>query len=213
MGYLVALADLALELGQPEAAALHLALVKAVRMEKGWNVLPEDLDIEQRVRQALAQPGLTWPELPQDSKGLEARCRQIWKEGQTRGLTFYAGTVKEASEQRKFTYIQPDGGGEDVFVLVRDLPRDCQTKGCRVRYALEKTFDRKKNREAWRAVHVSRLKEAWSSAFGCGGELDYPEPQQCHPQHDAQRRQGLGGGGLFATPQAESQHKERRGIR
>lgn len=160
LGYLVALADLALELGQPVAAALHLALVKAVRMEKGWKVPPEDLDIEQRVRQALAQQGLTWPELPQDSKGLEARCRQIWKEGRTRGLTFYTGTVKEAPEQRKFTYIQPDGGGEDVFVLVRDLPRDCQAKGCRVRYALEKTFDRKKNREAWRAVHVSRLKEA-----------------------------------------------------
>jgi tetratricopeptide (TPR) repeat protein len=159
LGYLMALADLAVKLNQPEVAALHVALVKAVRMEKGWKVSPEDLEAEQRVRQALAQQGSTWPDLPQDSKGLEARCRQIWKEGQTRGLTFYTGTLKEAPGQRKYTYIQPDGGGEEVFVLVRDLPRECQTKGCRVRYALEKTFDRKKNREAWRAVHVSRLKE------------------------------------------------------
>ncbi len=65
----MALADLAVKLNQPEVAALHVALVKAVRMEKGWKVSPEDLKLEQRVRQALAQQGSTWPDLPQASKG------------------------------------------------------------------------------------------------------------------------------------------------
>ncbi|MGB9800477.1 MAG: hypothetical protein ACPLUL_10325 [Thermanaerothrix sp.] len=140
MGYLMALADLALKLNQPEVTALHVARVQAVRMEKGWKVPPEDQEAEQRVRQALAEQVSTWPDLPQDSKELEARCRQIWKEGQTRGLTFCTGMVKEAPEQRQYTYIQPDGGGEEVFVLARDLLHECQTKGCRVRYALEKTL-------------------------------------------------------------------------
>jgi len=64
------------------------------------------------------------------------------------------GTIIKIDPDRPFTFIKPDGGGEAIFVALRDLPPECARAGNRVTFQLEESFDRKKNRASVRAVAV-----------------------------------------------------------
>lgn len=72
-------------------------------------------------------------------------------------MQFYRGTVKPYPEGRYFTYIERDDGGEDVYVIVRDLPEDCKQPMSRVEFALKKSFDKKKGRESVQAINLRCL--------------------------------------------------------
>jgi hypothetical protein len=58
---------------------------------------------------------------------------------------------------RKFAFIRPLEGDVSPIVFESDLPRDCRVDGTLVEYSLEKSFDRKKNRESFKAVHVQKV--------------------------------------------------------
>jgi tetratricopeptide (TPR) repeat protein/cold shock CspA family protein len=150
------LARLALQMDRLDVAAYHIALSKSVRTLEDWKI-PADLSIlEQQVKSAYVNKQLEYPALPEDARKLSQTCIQIWKEGSSEGLLRFTGTVLCVSPERKFTFIQPEGGGENVFVFLRELPRDCAREGARVEYSLEKSFDQKKNRESFRAIQVRK---------------------------------------------------------
>jgi len=67
----------------------------------------------------------------------------------------HTGTITKFDPERPFTFIKPDGGGEAVFVSLRELPTECARTGARVSYRLEEGFDRKKNRASVRAAGVT----------------------------------------------------------
>lgn len=152
--YFVTLAKIALALNKTEVAAAHITLAEEVRKSQGWKI-PSDLT--QTKREILQACAPKWPDLPKDVVKLEQLCRRYWQAGRDEGLEFYSGTVLPYPEGRAFTYIKRDDGGGDVFVLVRDLPPESQHPGSRVKFALAKSFDRKKQRESVQAIRVRPL--------------------------------------------------------
>lgn len=159
VGYFVSLARIALALGKLEVAAAHVALAKAVRLSQGWRIPSDLVEVSKEVHTALQKSNQMQPELPQDLSRLRKLCRRHWQEGKDEGVQFYRGTVKPYPEGRHFAFIKRDDGGEDVYVLVRDLPRNCNQPGSRVEFTLKASFDKKKGRESVQAINVRCLRE------------------------------------------------------
>jgi tetratricopeptide (TPR) repeat protein len=84
--------------------------------------------------------------------------REEWFVGLARALmeTGRYGEARGVAQDglKQFPFIKPDGGGEAVFVALRDLPPECVHAGARVSFRLEESFDRKKNRASVRAAAV-----------------------------------------------------------
>lgn len=155
--YFVILAKIALALHKTEVAAAHITLAEEIRKSQGWKIPTELTQTKSDVLRACNQK---WPDLPKDIAKLEQLCRRYWQEGIDEGVVFYSGTVLPYPEGRAFTYIKRDDGSDDVFVLVRDLPAGCQRPGSRVKFALTKSFDKKKQRESVQATKIRPLSEA-----------------------------------------------------
>jgi tetratricopeptide (TPR) repeat protein len=155
VGYFVTLAQIALALNKIDVAAAHITLAKKIRIGKGWKIPPDLTRTEYDVLRASHQK---WPDLPQDVRQLEQLCRRYWQEGKDEGLQFYRGTVQQYPEGRAFAYIKRDDGGDDVFVLIRDLPKECRQPGSRVEFALKASFDKKKQRESVQATNIRPAK-------------------------------------------------------
>ncbi|HET7089043.1 MAG TPA: tetratricopeptide repeat protein [Anaerolineae bacterium] len=154
----VTIARAALALGQPVVAAEHITLAKAIRAQESWSLPAELVDAERETHAALEAQGQSWPDMDNDVRELSRICRKRWREGVTAGLQRSQGTIRSISENKKFTFIRRDDGEEDVFVLVRDLPRECARAGARVDFALKKSFDRKKGKESVQAIDVRCLR-------------------------------------------------------
>ncbi|GIW95117.1 MAG: hypothetical protein KatS3mg110_3158 [Pirellulaceae bacterium] len=157
IGYFVSFSSIAIALDKPDVAAAHVVLARQIRTEQGWRIPQTLLDAEQQVRQYFQQRQLAWPQLPADSRGLEAVCRQFWQEATAEGLTFYRGTVKPFPEGRAFCYIRRDDGQGDVYALVSDLPREARRPGSRVEFALKASFDKKKQKPSVQATSIRPL--------------------------------------------------------
>lgn len=154
LGCFVTLGKIALDLDKLEIAAEHVALAKAVRAVNNWSIPNELVQLEQIVKKAFEDAGQAMPELPTDVKELSKICRRHWQEGITAGLELVRGTLKAIDPNKAFTFIKRDDGGEDVFVLLRDIPQKCSYEGAKVQFVPKKSFDRKKNREGTQATHV-----------------------------------------------------------
>lgn len=156
LGYFVTLAQIALKLDKPEIAADHIALAKAIRIQESWSIPNTLKAIEQETQATLSAQGKSLTDLPTDVKDLAKRCHRHWRGETNTDSGHIRGIVKSIPTDKPFTFIKRDDGGEDVFVLVRDLPRDLQAGGC-VEFMLAKSFDRKKNKESVRAVNVRSI--------------------------------------------------------
>ena len=157
LGAFATLVRVALDLGKLDVAAAHVALVRMIRSLNGWRIPAEVEQYEQRIRTALARADQNAPSIPDDISELRALCRRYWQEGIYCGMPRYQGTIKPYPNGRGFAYIKRDDGGEDVFVLVRDLPVDGIQPGCRVEFTLVECFDKKKERNSVRAVGIRRI--------------------------------------------------------
>jgi tetratricopeptide (TPR) repeat protein len=154
LGCFVTLGKIAIEIDKLEIAAEHVALAKAVRAANNWSISPELSQLEQNVIKAFKDANQPFPDLPSDVKELSKICHQRWREGAFEGLEFIKGTLKPYDPEKKFAFIKPDNGKEDVFVLLRNIPRNCTKEGARLEFILEKSFDQKKNRESTQAAKV-----------------------------------------------------------
>ncbi len=157
LGYFLTMAEISLALKNPVAAAESLALAKAVRQKEEWSIPTRLTQLEQQTRDALITQGQSWPELPQDIKSLSQLCAEHWKTKANEGLKRVTGRVGRLFPDKKHTFLRRDDGEKPVFVLLRDLPKDC-AEGDKVEFALKPSFDRKKNEESFRAADVRIIK-------------------------------------------------------
>lgn len=153
----VTMARIGLALNKLEIAAEHVALAKAVRAQNNWSMPSELVQVEQAVQAALNANGQPWPDLPTDVDQLSKRCHQRWREGATEGVVFLKGTLAAIDPAKAFAFIKRDDGGENVFVIVRDIPMKCAHEGARLEFTLKKSFDKKKNRESVQATNIRCL--------------------------------------------------------
>lgn len=156
LGHALTLAQIALALHKPEIAADHLQLVKLIRVREGWSVSEELQSLEQQTRQEFAAQKNTPPVLSDDLQEISKRCHRHWREGATLGMERVRGVVKSIPTDRPYTFIRREGGGEDVYVLVRDLPRNTKA-GESVEFVLQKTIDQRKNKESAIAKDIRRV--------------------------------------------------------
>lgn len=157
IGCFVTLGKIALKLEKLEIAAEHCALAKAVRTANNWTIPSDLVQFEQVVTKAFKDANQPFPNLPSDVKELSKICHQRWRDGAFEGLEFVKGTLKPFDTNKPFAFIKRDDGKEDVFVLLRNIPRKCAQEGARLEFVVEKSFDQKKNRESTQASKVRCL--------------------------------------------------------
>lgn len=154
LGCFVTLGKIALEMGRLEIAAEHVEFAKAVRVANKWSISSELAQLERNVVSAFDDASRSFPALPSDVNELSKICRRRWQDGATEGLEFISGTLKTIIPGKSIGFIKRDDGKEDVFVLLKNMPRKCSREGARIEFVLEKSFDRKKNRESTQAAKV-----------------------------------------------------------
>lgn len=152
--YFLTLAKIALELGKLEAAYYHIQLIKVIRKNQNWSMPTEVYSVEKKINGLLRTQNKEKIEPTADLNKLVEICRREWQKGKEEGIEFIRGTLKDYPPDRKYSFIKRDDEGEDVFVLVKDLPKNCTKPGSRVEFTLEKRFDEKKKRESFRATNV-----------------------------------------------------------
>jgi len=183
VGLLATMARLAVQRQDPEAAARHLAWCLALRREQGWPVPPPLAELRRRLEglqvdwgaQARALRSLCLPrgadsgqeghpsaQLRGRAPGGPVRPQDQGTGGQKAGAPSLpaldaegtlVGTVTSFEADRPFAFLRLENR-ERVFVLAGDLPEDCRRDGARVRFTPVRNFDRKKQRESWRAAQV-----------------------------------------------------------
>jgi len=149
--------ELALSIGDPIVAFYHLELIKQVRKREGWKVSGKLQPLEREVIKALTMQDTEKPTLPENFQALLRICRNTWRTWAFIGERRFTGTIKRLKD--KFGFIARDDAQEDVFVLIRDLPKRARREGARVEFSIVKSFDKKKNRESTRAVRIVLLQE------------------------------------------------------
>jgi cold shock CspA family protein len=154
LGCFVTLGRISLDLEKLDVAAEHVALAKAVRAANKWSIPNELVELERSVNEAFKKSNQSPPDLPNDVKQLSKICHRRWQEGIVSGLESTHGTLKAIYPDKPYAFIQRDDGGEDVFVLLRDVPQSCAHAGARVEFVPKRSFDKKKNRESTQASHV-----------------------------------------------------------
>lgn len=161
--HLALLAELAFRLGKLGVAMEHVALVKALCASEGREIPARAIRLDQELEEALEYSGLLGPHLPDDPEELLVRCSRHWREGEGEGLKLCRGTVMPYPYGSHFAFILSDDG-DKVFVLSRDLPRDCRWPGSRVGFVLTESYDRCRGVESVRAVNVRRIDQSWTEA-------------------------------------------------
>jgi tetratricopeptide (TPR) repeat protein len=144
------------ELGEADAARAHFALSSLVRQERGWSVSNKISDSIAELNRIIGNA-----DIPASVKDALSLCRKEWENilgisissqrKPRRGLT---GKVQLGSSERPFCFIVGDLN-ESFFCFKSDLPADIKD-GDIVNFNALPSFDRKKNRESWKAVDITK---------------------------------------------------------
>ncbi|RMG43082.1 MAG: hypothetical protein D6718_13005 [Acidobacteria bacterium] len=152
-------ARLSLAAGSAEDAFVSARLAEVLRKERNWPVR-ESLRTLVRTASAACRVDA----LPAGKQALLRRARAAWERRRSAGRPRSNGVVVDYKDGRRFAFIRNDAG-ERIFVMASDLPAAARRVGAEVSFALEPSFDRKRNRRSVRATDV-RLRSAEAETEG-----------------------------------------------
>ncbi len=148
--------ELCKELGYNEEARAHFSLCKYIREQKGWprSELLLVIDDLNRIIENIAEP-----------KSLNESliiCRNYWnklldydpvnKSREARKIRYnLSGFISLGAPNRPFCFI--NSNKESFFCYKSDLPIDIRD-GERVKFIGVPSFDKKKNKESWKAINI-----------------------------------------------------------
>jgi len=142
------------ENGDNDAARSHLALASLIRRDQEWSIPGIILDSLSELNMTIGNDYA-----PTSIKNALSMCRKEWEKIlgisalEQRTPNCLSGKVRLGNPERAFCFII-DGSGESYYCLKSDLPR--QTKdGDTVVFNAIPSFDKKKNRESWKATNIS----------------------------------------------------------
>ena len=145
------------ELNRSTESLSHLYLAKYIREKNGWK-LSQNLSSQlQKVGQAV--PNVT---PPADLKQALAKCRNIWNQHSPKSAApkniarrELKGKVAIGSPDRPFCFIRIDGS-ENYFCFKSELPAGAKD-GDHVVFDIVPSYDKKKQKDSWKAVNVRSL--------------------------------------------------------
>jgi len=150
------------ELGKYEEARVHLVLCKYVRNEKGWTVPESIINIVNDLNKIIGND-----KEPSSLKEALRICRSEWskllcKESSLKNLSYKNRKVKKGlvgkvilgRSDRPFCFIIAKNE-QSFFCYKSDLPPDI-TDGNEVTFNAIPSFDKKKNKESWKASNIYR---------------------------------------------------------
>lgn len=149
---------LALKVDKLDEARAALAFARVIRTERSWPIPSSLAQMEKRCTKKIAEGGIEPKPLPSTERELGALCARIWKEGEVEGKERQQGKITQLVPERKYAFIKPKNGGNNIFVRLRNLPKECQANEVLVEYSLEESFDPRKNCDSVEAVLVRRIK-------------------------------------------------------
>lgn len=148
------------ELGKYEEARAHLVLCKYVRNEKGWTVPEPIIDTVDDLNKIIGND-----KEPSSLKEAISICRSEWsqllcKESDLKNLSYknrkikkgLVGKVSLGRSDRPFCFIIAKDE-QSFFCYKSDLPPDI-TDGNEVTFDAIPSFDKKKNKESWKASNI-----------------------------------------------------------
>jgi len=151
------------EMGKYEEARAHLALCKYVRNEKGWSVPESIMDTIYELDKIIGNKGK-----PSSLKEALSLCRTKWVEllgkDNTLKKSLYkkrkvkkrlVGKVSLGRSDRPFCFINSEDR-QSFFCHKSDLPPDI-IDGNEVIFDAIPSFDKKKNKESWKALNIQRF--------------------------------------------------------
>jgi hypothetical protein len=134
-------------------AAQHAALVGAIRRREGWSIPAELTRLETDIRDGLHRVNQAWPVDTDDVATLVQFCREQWLVAVYAGLPRKRGTIESLPPDQAHGWIK-GADGERVFVLQKDLPPTARQAGIVIDFALEPSWDRKRQQPSVRAVDI-----------------------------------------------------------
>ena len=148
------MAQLFLQQGELQTAALSITLVRQVRDREGWSISASVEQVEAQISSAFEASGQSWPNLPEEPHHLRRALMPVWRASVESGLDLQYGTIRRLPPEKDFGFIRPENGTPDIFFKRRDAPPTVLQEGCRVAYIVEPSFDAKKQQEAVRATRI-----------------------------------------------------------
>jgi len=148
------------ELEYKENAIMHLLLSKYIREDNDWSVNENVINAINSLKETLSND-----DLPSNIKDSLNLCRQIWYKNtdinkkalkpslkKRNPRTGIVGKVSLGYSTRSFCFINSDKN-ESFFCMKSDLPADIED-GTQVIFDAVPSFDRKKNKDSWKAINV-----------------------------------------------------------
>jgi len=146
-----AMATLLQHLERWQDAYTHIQLAQMIAEHEGWSRPAEML------RTQLAQLATQYPiqvqqdNVTNDFQTTARQLKQLWRREISAMRPRLRGTIKTMNERSGFIYTEKG----DYYFSMRDIPRHLPLAiGTTVEFELEESYDQKKQRESFKAVHV-----------------------------------------------------------
>ncbi|MGD1717104.1 tetratricopeptide repeat protein [Dapis sp. BLCC M172] len=148
------IAQLSLDTGNIEMAVRNIELSKAIREQEGWKIKEDLQKVDFKIHQELEKSQKTIECESRNINYLVKLCQKDWKKQAYYNLPQESGIINYLPQDKSHGFVITDDG-KRVFFLQRDLPPYLRKEKLRVYFNLEKTWDRKHQKQSFKAVNFS----------------------------------------------------------